>query len=132
MLGQSGLIQDLEQFAIAPDGTPLCLYGDPAYPLRVHLQQPFRNAVTEDMRQYNKAMSSVRVSVEWLFGEITKYFKFVDFKQQLKICLSPIGKIYIVCAILQNSLACLYGNMVSDYFEIDPPALEDYFWTVND
>jgi hypothetical protein len=26
------------------------------------------------MRQYNKAMNSVRVSVEWLFGEITKYF----------------------------------------------------------
>lgn len=133
MLGESGLIQDLERIAFTPDGTPLCLYGDPAYPLRVHLQQPFRNnaAFTEDMRQYNKAMSSVRVSVEWLFGEITKYFKFVDFKQQLKIQLSPIGKIYIVCALLQNSLACLYGNIVSDYFQINPPSLEDYFWRVN-
>ena len=57
------------------------------------------------MRQYNKAMSGVRVSVEWLFGEITKYFKFVDLKQQLKIRLCPVGKIYIVCALLQNSLA---------------------------
>lgn len=104
MLGESGLMQDLEQFAFASDGIALCLYGDPAYPLRVHLQQPFRNnaALTEEMRQYNEAMSSVRVSVEWLFGEITKYFKFVDFKQQLKIRLSPIGKIYIVCSILQN------------------------------
>ncbi|CAB3977112.1 Hypothetical predicted protein [Paramuricea clavata] len=130
ILGESGLMQDLRQHAFAPDGTPLCLYGDPAYPLRVHLQQPFRNnaALTEDMRQYNKAMSSVRVSVEWLFGEITKYFKFVDFKQQLKIRLSPIGKIYIVSAILQNSLACLYGNIVSEYFEINPPTLENYFW----
>jgi hypothetical protein len=75
-------MQDLRQYAFAPDGTPLCLYGDPAYPLRVHLQQPFRNNAALD---HNKAMSSVRVSVEWLFGEITKYFKFVDFKQQLKI-----------------------------------------------
>jgi hypothetical protein len=81
------------------------------------------------MRQYNKEMNSVRVSVEWLFGEITKYFKFVDFKQQLKIRLSPIGKIYIVSAILQNSLACLYGNIVSEYFEINPcTTLENYFW----
>jgi hypothetical protein len=72
------------------------------------------------MRQYNKAMSSVRVSVEWLFGEITKYFKF-HWK-------SPIGKIYIVSAILQNSLASLYGNIVSEYFEINPPTLENYFW----
>ena len=47
-------------------------------------------------------MSAVRASVEWLFGEITKYFKFVDLKQQLKIRLSPIGKISIVCALLQN------------------------------
>ncbi|CAB4044284.1 Hypothetical predicted protein [Paramuricea clavata] len=130
ILGESGLMQDLRQHAFAQDGTPMCLYGDPAYPLRVHLQQPFRNnaALTEDMRQYNKAMSSVRVSVEWLFGEITKYFKFVDFKQQHKIRLSPIGKIYIVSAILQNSLACLYGNIVSEYFEINPPTLENYFW----
>ena len=49
MLGESGLMQDLEQFAFASDGIALCLYGDPAYPLRVHLQQPFRNnaALTE-------------------------------------------------------------------------------------
>ena len=130
ILGESGLIHDLEQVAFAPDGTPLCLYGDPAYPLRLHLQQPIRNPVNEVMRLYNKEMISVRVSVEWLFGEITKYFKFVDFKQQLKLRLSLVGKLYIVCAILQNSLACLYGNIVSDYFELDPPTLGDYFWTV--
>ena len=103
ILGESGLMQQLSQYAFATDGTPppLCLYGDLAYPLRVHLQQPFRNndELTDDMRQYNKAMSAVTVSVEWLFGEITNYFKFVDLKQQLKIRLSPIGKIYIMCFI---------------------------------
>lgn len=29
-LGESGLMEDLSQYAFAPDGTPLCLYGDPA------------------------------------------------------------------------------------------------------
>lgn len=129
MLGESGLIQNLEEHAFSLGGTPLCVYGDPAYPLRVHLQQPFKYPVTECEQQYNKAMSSVRVCVEWLFGEITRYFKFVDFKQQQKIRLSPIAKIYTVCALLQNSLACLYGNIVSEYFELDPPTLENYFWT---
>ena len=84
ILGESGLMQDLRQYAFAPDGTPLCLYGDPACPLRVRLQQPFRNnaALTQDTRQYNKAMSSVRVSVEWLFGE-----KEIDFLfQEKKTC----------------------------------------------
>ena len=73
-------------------------------------------------------MSAVRVSVECLFGEITKYFKFVDLKQQIEIRLSPIGKIYIVCALLQNCLACFYRNIVSEYFKVNPPTLENYFW----
>ena len=30
------------------------------------------------MEAYNEAMSSVRSSVEWLFGDIVNYFKFLD------------------------------------------------------
>ena len=71
---------ELQQHAFSPNGIPLCVYGEPAYPLRVHVQTPFRNhPLTDEMIVYNKSMSSVRVSVEWLFGEIVKYFKFVDF-----------------------------------------------------
>ena len=103
-------------------------FDDPAYPLRVHLQAPFRDAdLTEEMKAYNKAMRSVRVSVEWLFGEIVKYFKFVDFNRAMSIRLSQIGKIYIVCALLQNAYACLHGNIVTDYFGVQPPSLEAYF-----
>ena len=43
ILAESGVMNDLEQHAFCPNGTPLCLYGDPAYPLRVHLQTPFCN-----------------------------------------------------------------------------------------
>lgn len=110
------------------NGEPYCVYGDPAYPLNPHLQTPFRGAnITPNMVQYNKAMSQVRVSVEWLFGEIVNYFKFVDFKKQLKIGLSPVGKIYLVCALLQNARTCLYGNMVSEFFDVAPPSLQEYF-----
>ena len=79
------------------------------------------------MKEYNTAMSSVRVTVEWLFGEIVKYFKFIDFKRQQSISLSPVGKIYIVCAILQNALTCLYNNPVSEYFALTPPTLNNTF-----
>ena len=53
---------------------------------------------------YNKAMSAVRMSVEWLFGDIVNYFKFLDFKKNLKLSLSAVGKMYVVCAILRNAL----------------------------
>ena len=30
-------------------------------------------------------MSEVRVSVEWIFGDIINYFKFLDYKKNLKV-----------------------------------------------
>ena len=128
MLAESGLLQDLERYAFSTGGQPMCIYGDPAYPLRVHLQGPFQGAaLTPQMEMFNASMSSVRVSVEWLFGDILNYFKFIDFKKNLKIGLSSIGKTYVVCALLRNALTCLYGNLTSECFELDPPSLQDYF-----
>jgi len=47
--------------------------------MRVHLLATFKNMVlTPQMVNFNKAMSFVRVSVEWLFGGIVEYPKFVD------------------------------------------------------
>ena len=65
--------------------------------------------------------------MEWLFGDIVNYFKFIDFKKNLKIGLSNFGKLYIVCAVLQNALTCLYGNLTSEFFYLQPPTLQDYF-----
>ena len=128
MLHDSGLLHNLEAYAYSATGLPMCLYGDPAYPLRVHLQGPFRNPhLTPLMEAYNSSMSSVRVSVEWLFGDIIKYFKFVDFKKNLKIGMHSIGKMYIVCALLQNALSCLYGNNTATFFDLELPTLQDYF-----
>ena len=111
MLVESKLLRDLERNAFSPTGEPMCIYGDPAYPHRVNLQCPFRQRVlTPDMEAFTKAMSQVRVSVEWLFGDIVNYFKFLDFKKNLKIGMSSIGKLYLVSALLQNAivLSCVY------------------------
>ena len=82
MLADSGLLNLLQRHAVSPFGQPMCIYGDPAYQLRLHLQTPIRNAVlTPDMKAFNASMSAVRVYVEWLFGDIVNYFKFVDLKK---------------------------------------------------
>ena len=78
----------------------MCTYGDPAYPFRPQLQAPFRNAnITEEKYLWNQRMSSVRVSVEWLFGDIINYFKFQDLKKNLKIQLSAVGEMCFVCTL---------------------------------
>ena len=124
MLADSGLLRQLERSAFSLAGQPMCVSGDPAYPLRIHLQAPFRNAaLTTQMEAINSAMSAVRSSVEWLFRDIVSYFKFLDFKKNLKIQLSSVGKMYIVCALLRNALTCLYGNTTADYFSLEPPSI---------
>lgn len=128
MLADSNFLHQLEENAFSPDGNPMCVYGDPAYPHRVHLQAPFRNGeITERMEEFNTQMSAVRVSVEWLFGDVINTFRFMDFKKNLKIGMSSVGKAYIVCALLRNALTCLYKNNTSEFFNVSPPSLERYF-----
>lgn len=79
------------------------------------------------MVDFNKSMTAVRESVEWLFNDMATYFKFIDFKKNLKIGLSSVGKMYVVCALLRNALTCLYGNQTSTFFELDPLSLQEYF-----
>ena len=76
---------------------------------------------------WNSAMSSVRVSVEWIFKDIINYFKFLDFKKNLKVQLSAVGKMYIACTLLHNARCCLHGSTTSKYFEVQPPTLQEYF-----
>lgn len=128
MLAQSQVLNQMQRLSFNPNGDILCIYGDPAYPLRLQLQCPFRGArLTDIEKAWNKSMSEVRVSVEWIFGDITNYFKFLDFKKNLKIGLSAVGKMYITCALLHNAHTCLYGSTTSTYFEIPPPSVQEYF-----
>lgn len=61
MLTDSTLLDLL--YADSPLGDSFCLYGDPAYPLRIRLQAPLKaRALTPLMMGFNKSMSTVRLS----------------------------------------------------------------------
>ncbi|XP_070178250.1 uncharacterized protein [Littorina saxatilis] len=125
LLTASGAMQYMEANCNI-DGAPLCVYGDPAYPLRPHLHRPHRgNNLTREQQQFNTDMSSVRQAVEWGFQKITTEWAFLDFKKNLKLFLSPVGKLYMVGALLANCHTCMYGSEVASYFELNPPSVED-------
>ena len=65
-------------------------------------------------------MSEVRFLIEWIFGDVVKYFKFLDFKRNSKLYSSAVGKVYILCALLHNSRACLCGAITSKFFQFFP------------
>ena len=128
MLAVSNILPQLQQLCNRSGDIPLCIYGDLAYPLRPQLITPFRQLnMTNDQRAFNTAMSKVRIGVEWVFGDIVKYFSFMDYKRNLKIGLSPIGKMYTVCALLTNARTCFYGSQSSSYFDLEPPTINEYF-----
>ena len=93
MLAASELLNQLQQYSFSTADNVLCMYGDPAYSLRPHLQSPFKGAhLTPLQNDWNKSMSAARVSVEWIFRDIIDYFKFLDFKENLKVQLSAVAK----------------------------------------
>ena len=113
MLTLSGLLQDLQRFSISPvTGLPMCVYGDRGYPVRAHLQGHYKGEVlTIHQREFNKSMNSAHVSFEWVFNDIFNCFQFFDFKKNLKVGLSAVGKMYIVCFLMQNAHTILYGSL---------------------
>lgn len=120
LLGQSNLIQQLRD-CIPVD--PLTnrhrfqLYGDPAYPQSGVLFGGFRNARPGSPEAaWNTQMSRVREAVEWLFKEIITQWTFLDFRPNMKIFLSPIGKYYVIGAFLTNLRCCCYGSQTTIYF----------------
>lgn len=107
MLRESRLLEELEQTMNKANGDPYVIYGDPAYPVRRHILAPFRGAqLTPAEQSFDEAMSAVRTSVEWGYGKIIKYFAF----------LQPVGKLYIVAALLANCHTCLYGSQTGQFF----------------
>ena len=77
-----------------------------------------------EFRQTFVALSEVRVSVEWLFEDIIDFFRFLDYRKNLKIGLSSVGKMYLVFDLLRNAIT--YGNQTSEFFDLETPTLEEY------
>ena len=104
-----------------------CVYSDSGYNPRWYLEVPFQGSnLSAQQRAYNKLMSSVRITVEWIFKEVKLCYTTVDYKRKLKLFESPIGWLYIASVLLSNVRDCIYPNQISQYFNCAPPKLEEY------
>ena len=128
ILKLSNLLNQLERCFVNEDGTWFTLYGDPGYSNQKFIKTGYRqkNNNNEAQINFNRVMSSLRVSVEYGFGKILQLFAFVDLKKNQKLLLSPVKKFYIVVALFTNIHSCLRGNQVAMYFNCETPILETY------
>lgn len=125
---ESGLEGLLATHFWNPDGTPLFVYGDPAYGIGAHLLSPYKGpSVSEDQQRWNARMSHVREAVEWGFKEVSQQFAFLDFKANQKILLQPCAVYYLVAILLCNAHTILHVPQIPQFFACQPPTLQEYF-----
>jgi hypothetical protein len=84
---------------------------------------------------FDIGMTSVRESVEWLFGEVSSKFPFLDYTKNKKLRKSPIDAIVVTCYLLYNLYVTCMGCQAQAYFagaanepvvDIFLPTMEDY------
>ena len=97
------------QTRLFPNSDILCLYGDPEA-LKDH---SYGAGSIPIQGKWNQAIRKIRINFEWIFGYV-KYFKFLNFKKDLKLHLIVIRKMYL------NAPTLIYGNETSTYFGYEP------------
>ncbi|GAU97703.1 hypothetical protein RvY_08953 [Ramazzottius varieornatus] len=109
MLAESGLLVLLKN-KMAETGNICRLYGYPVYPISEYLEAPFRAGaaeLTQEEKEFNEAMSGVRMNVEWGSGEVVQQFAFLDYSKNLEVLWQPVGTLYTVGTHSTNCIVCL-------------------------
>lgn len=92
-------------------GRQFCIYGNPAYVLPAYLQIGFGGGnVTPPKSAFNKVTAQVRISFEWAFKDIKRYFTYADFARKMIVVNVFVEKWYMVGALLWNVTTCPYGS----------------------
>ena len=122
LLKESGLRERMKEKA---EG--FCIYGDPAYPLSAEVQSPWsRMELSEEEKEYNRGMASVRQCVEWGFADVLRLWSSLECTNTQKILQVACGKQYRMAVLFTNIHKCLYGCQTSIYFNCAPPVLSTY------
>jgi hypothetical protein len=128
MVTASNVLQWITSHGRCATGEPYVCYADAGYALAPGLMRPFADdAINIEHKAFNQVMSSVRICVEWEFGDIVTQWAHVNYKRnQLIANGSRPGQQYIVAALLTNCRNCLRPGVTSKYFNCTPPSLEEY------
>jgi hypothetical protein len=139
LLAASGLLARCWERATRPGttaATPLAeryfqLFGDAAYGVSPIMMSPYTGRdgrlPSPEERDWNAAMSSVRIEVEHGFAVVLRLWPFLRCWWKHAVFSSPVGRYYRVGVLLTNAHTCMHGSQVSNYFNCAPPSLEEYF-----
>ncbi len=107
-------------------------YGDGIFQCLSHCKSKHAVGVHDNLTprqiEENAAMTSMRIANEWDYGFTALLWPRVKDKSSNKIRNGEnVSMIYFVGTLLRNCRVCLHGSITSQYFNCQPPELEDYF-----
>ena len=121
---QSGLETTLGQL-LEFERKCFVICGNSGYSARYFLYIPFRRSNLSDAQKaFNTAMAKSRVTVEWYFREVKRYWTLIDYRRKLQEAAA--GSLYLAAILLINVRNCCYPNNICQYFGCHPPTMEEY------
>ena len=119
------LLADTDMDSALEAITHFMCYGDSAYPHMARITS--RNNVDEFI-EINAGLNGCRISIEWMFGDITVMWKLIDSKDILKLLDGFINcdNLIDLCFIFSNAYNCMNGNEISQWFQLLPPTFAVY------
>ena len=128
MICDSGLIEKLEENMPANgNGVVYAMYSDLAYVQSTYLLGGFRKPPTgSNEALFNRAMSSIQITVEWGIGDVVEKWKFLDFHSAMKIFEMSIAEFYMNGALLSDICNCLDRNKTQQYLGAVQLMLDEY------
>lgn len=106
------------------------LYGDKIFQPDHNLYAAYSRrwgVVQNWMRQYNRIMSPLRVSVEWSYGKVKYLFKKLSLKMAQKMMLNSPVDDFILATFFSNCRTCYnWDGPFRKTFGVPPPSIDDY------
>lgn len=91
------------------------VFGDSEYNWRCFIEVPFQGSnLNSNQTAFNKSMSKVGITVEWVFKKVKMVFPVVETKRKLQLWESPVGLLYEAIMLMCNIRNCIYPNQISN------------------
>jgi DDE superfamily endonuclease len=100
-------------------------YGDSAYP---QMQRITCKREGEEHSDFNAAMNGCRESIEWMYGDLTRYWKVISRKNAFHLLtgFKKADNLIDLCFQLNNAWNTMNHNQASQWFQCPPPSFEQY------